>query len=119
MFMALLFGFGSAAQIALSRLARASARQKLSQYLAVVLASGLLVAVAIVPLARFNIEFLINWLATTSGVGFAARDYLQVLVFAIPDQFCLFCVNEWAQRTETCGRRVASVSQLKYLSIFV
>ena len=48
---------------------------------------------AIVPLARFNIDFLIDWLATTSGVGFAARDYLQVLVFAIPISFACFVLT--------------------------
>ena len=92
-FMAALFGFGSAAQIVLARLAGNSDGRVFSKALASYLVTGIFAAFIIVPVAAFNIGFLTDWLATTSGVGFAARDYLQVIVFSIPISFGCFLMT--------------------------
>ncbi len=93
LFMALLFGLGSAAQILLSQSADAESRASFYRRLAYCLIIGLGLCVILVLLFRFNINFLVDWLATTSGVGFAAKRYLSILLYGLPISFAAYLLS--------------------------
>ncbi len=93
LFMALLFGLGSAAQILLSQSAGGDAQVTFYRRLAYCLIVGLGLCVILVLLFRFNINFLVDWLATTSGVGFAAKRYLSILLYGLPISFAAYLLS--------------------------
>ena len=84
LFMALLFGLGSAAQILLTRADGANDPALFYARLFRMAGLGLGVSLVLVLLFRFNIHFLVDHLATTSGIGFAAKRYLGVMVYGLP-----------------------------------
>ena len=92
-FMALLFGLGSGAQILLTRAFGAGDMRLYYQRLMRMLALGLGLSVILVLLFRFNINFLVDWLATTSGIGFAAKRYLELMVYAPPLGFAAYLLT--------------------------
>ena len=93
LFMALLFGLGSAAQIVLTRAFGAGEMGLFYRRLFVILLLGLLLSLALVVLFRFNIHFLVDKLATTSGVGFAAKRYLELMVYGLPISFAAYLLS--------------------------
>ncbi|WP_316863429.1 MATE family efflux transporter [uncultured Cohaesibacter sp.] len=92
-FMALLFGLGSAAQILLTRAFGAGQKELFSKRLLAILAIGLALSVILVLLFRFNINFLVDRLATTSGIGYAAKRYLALMVYAPPLSFAAYLLT--------------------------
>nr|WP_319389941.1 MATE family efflux transporter [uncultured Cohaesibacter sp.] len=92
-FMALLFGLGSGAQILLTRAFGAGDMRLFYRRLLRMLALGLGMSVILVLLFRFNINFLVDRLATTSGIGFAAKRYLELMVYAPPLGFAAYLLT--------------------------
>ncbi|SNY92606.1 Na+-driven multidrug efflux pump [Cohaesibacter sp. ES.047] len=92
-FMALLFGMGSAAQILLTRAFGAGDTALFYSRLFRILALGLACSLVLVLLFRFNINFLVDHLATTSGVGFAAKRYLELMVYGLPISFAAYLLS--------------------------
>ncbi|WP_319530255.1 MATE family efflux transporter [uncultured Cohaesibacter sp.] len=92
-FMALLFGLGSAAQILLTRAYGAGDMALFYRRLFRILALGLGLSLILVLLFRFNINFLVDHLATTSGVGFAAKRYLELMVYGLPISFVAYLLS--------------------------
>ena len=92
-FMALLFGLGSGAQILLTRAFGAGDMRLFYRRLLRMLALGFGMSVILVLLFRFNINFLVDRLATTSGIGFAAKRYLELMVYAPPLGFAAYLLT--------------------------
>ncbi|MCT4657372.1 MAG: MATE family efflux transporter [Cohaesibacter sp.] len=92
-FMALLFGLGSAAQILLSQSASSTAAAGFYRRLCYCLVVGIPLALILTLLFRFNIHFLVDWLATTSGIGFAAKRYLGWMVYGLPISFLAYLLS--------------------------
>nr|WP_319484200.1 MATE family efflux transporter [uncultured Cohaesibacter sp.] len=92
-FMALLFGLGSGAQILLTRAFGAGDMRLFYRRLLGMLALGLGMSIILVLLFRFNINFLVDRLATTSGIGFAAKRYLELMVYAPPLGFAAYLLT--------------------------
>lgn len=93
LFMALLFGLGSAAQILLTQSYGAGDEADFRTRLLRLLILGLVLSVCLMVLLRFNINFLVDLLATTSGVGFAAKPYLQLMVYGLPIAYCAYLLS--------------------------
>ncbi|MCV6575779.1 MAG: MATE family efflux transporter [Cohaesibacter sp.] len=93
LFMALLFGLGSAAQILLSQSISSDARASFYRRLGYCLLIGLGLCLFLLILFRFNIHFLVDWLAITSGVGFAAKRYLSLLLYGLPISFAAYLLS--------------------------
>lgn len=92
-FMALLFGLGSGAQILLTRAFGAGDIRLYYKRLLRMMGLGLALSVILVLLFRFNINFLVDWLATTSGIGFAAKRYLALMVYSLPLSFAAYLLT--------------------------
>ncbi|WP_162916878.1 MATE family efflux transporter [Cohaesibacter haloalkalitolerans] len=92
-FMALLFGLGSGAQILLTRAFGVGDMRLFYRRLLRMLALGLGMSFILVLLFRFNINFLVDRLATTSGIGFAAKRYLELMVYAPPLSFAAYLLT--------------------------
>ena len=92
-FMALQFGLGSAAQILLTRAFGLEAPQLFAKRLWRTLGLGLGICLVLVLLFRFNIHFLVDHLASTSGVGFAAKRYLELMVYSLPITFSAYLIS--------------------------
>ena len=92
-FMALLFGLGSAAQILLTRAHGYGDMALFYQRLGRILVLGLCLSLVLVLLFRFNINFLVDRLATTSGIGFAAKRYLELMVYGLPISFTAYLLS--------------------------
>ena len=92
-FMALLFGLGSGAQILLTRAFGAGDMRLYFVRLLRMMMLGLGLSIILVLLFRFNINFLVDWLATTSGIGFAAKRYLALMVYALPLSFAAYLLT--------------------------
>ena len=92
-FMALLFGLGSGAQILLTRAFGAGDMVLFYKRLQRMMVLGLAMSLILVLLFRFNINFLVDWLATTSGIGFAAKRYLALMVYAPPLSFAAYLLT--------------------------
>ncbi len=92
-FMALQFGLGSAAQILLTRAFGLDAPQLFAKRLWLTLGLGLGICLVLVLLFRFNIHFLVDHLASTSGVGFAAKRYLELMVYSLPITFSAYLIS--------------------------
>jgi len=93
LFMALLFGIGSASQIVLTRAFGEDSPQLFARRLRLLLGLGLGISLVLVVLFRFNIHFLVDHLASTSGVGFAAKRYLELMVYGLPISFCAYLIS--------------------------
>ena len=93
LFMALLFGLGSAAQILLTEAFGKGDRRLFWQRLGTLLVIGLLLSLLLVLLFQFNIHFLVDHLASTSGVGFAAKHYLDLMVLGLPITFTAYLLS--------------------------
>ena len=93
LFMAVLFGLGSAAQILLTRAFGANDLAFFYKRLRYILALGLALSVILVLLFRFNIHFLVDHLASTSGVGFAAKRYLDLMVYGLPISYAAYLLS--------------------------
>ena len=93
LFMALLFGLGSGAQILLTRAFGTGDMVLFYKRLMRMMGLGLSLSVVLVLLFRFNINFLVDWLATTSGIGFAAKRYLELMVYAPPMSFAAYLLT--------------------------
>ena len=93
LFMAVLFGLGSAAQILLTRAFGAADMGLFYRRQWRLLALGLGMSLLLVLLFRFNIHFLVDLLATTSGVGFAAKRYLELMVYGLPISYAAYLLS--------------------------
>ena len=93
LFMALLFGLGSAAQILLTQSYGAGDLQAFEARLSKLLILGLGLSFVLLLLFLFNISFLVDLLATTSGVAFAAKPYLHLMVYGLPIAFCAYILS--------------------------
>jgi Na+-driven multidrug efflux pump len=92
-FMAPLFGLGTAAQMRLSSLAKKQDDTDFTTTAQHFLIVGLIIAIVLVPVFYFNLNTLLNLLARTSGIQFASTDYLQILIFALPLQIINFILG--------------------------
>ncbi|PLW78380.1 MATE family efflux transporter [Cohaesibacter celericrescens] len=93
LFMAVLFGLGSAAQILLTRAFGTGEMGLFYRRQWRFLALGLGLSLLLVLLFRFNIHFLVDLLATTSGVGFAAKRYLELMVYGLPISYAAYLLS--------------------------
>ncbi len=93
LFMALLFGLGSAAQILLTQSHGSGHAGQFYQRLLRLIVLGLGLSVVLVLLFRFNINFLVDLLATTSGIGFAAKRYLNLMVYGLPLAYAAYLLS--------------------------
>lgn len=112
-FMAPLFGLGTAAQMRLSSLAKQKGGNAFLAATRQYLLIGLFLSIALVPLFFFNLNFLMSLVARTSGIQFAATDYLQILIFALPLQFFNFLISS----TLSVRRRVKEELRGFYIEI--
>ena len=93
LFMALLFGLGSAAQILLTRAFGAGHIALFYRRLWLIWSIGLALSLALMLLFRFNVHFLVDHLATTSGIGFAAKRYLELIVYGLPISYSAYLLS--------------------------